>query len=125
VTRARIANLLDRQAQRADRLFGQKATFVRRIEGDLDIETGLQQDTTITKSVRVRSWPLSLKERTDLSAAGILDVETRWAMRVSYQSDISPGDVIRVGSFVYEVVAGGVSTDEHGVEHIILTRRRR
>jgi len=125
VTRARIANLLDRQAQRADRLFGQKATFVRRIEGDLDIETGLQQDTTITKQVRVRSWPLSLKERTDLSAAGILDVETRWAMRVSYQADISPGDVIRVGSFVYEVVAGGVSTDEHGVEHIILTRRRR
>ena len=91
----------------------------------MNITTGEQTSTDVSKSVVVRPWPLTIRDRTEFAAAGLGQVDTRWSMRVHYASDIQPGDVLTVGGFHYEVVDGGASQDELGVEWTIMTRRRR
>lgn len=119
-----IARLLDQHAKHADRLLGVKAKLRRRTFGQLDVATGEQSYTDSITDVMVRSWPLSVRERIGLASAGLDQVDARWTMRGKYVTDIKSDDILTVGTFHYEVVATGVTKDEHGVEWTILTRRR-
>ena len=119
-----IARILDQNAKYADRLIGEKAQLRRRTFGELDVVTGEQAYTDSVTNVMVRSWPLSVREQIELASAGLDRVDARWTMRGKYADDIRSDDILTVGAFHYEVLASGVTRDEHGVEWTILTRRR-
>ena len=119
-----IARVLDQNAKYVDRLIGVKASLRRRTFGELDVVTGEQAYTDSVTDVMVRSWPLSVRERIDLASAGLSQVDARWTMRGKYADDVKPDDILTVGTFHYEVLASGVTRDEHGVEWTLLTHRR-
>lgn len=120
-----LAKQLDAAARHADRIYGKKATLTDRSAVTVDVTTGAQTTTDTSKSVVVRPWPLSIRDRAEFASAGLTQVDTRWAMRVAYAATIEPGDILTVGGFGYLVVDGGATKDEHDVEWTILTRRRR
>lgn len=119
-----IYALLDKHAKKADRLFGQKATLRHRTFGALDVVTGEQTYSDQITQVKVRGWPLSVRERVDLAQAGLNQVDTRWTMRCKHAANIQSDDILTVGAFHYEVLASSATKDEFGVEWTLLTRRR-
>jgi len=125
MTAAALTKQLDKAAKHADRIYGQKATLTDRSAVSVDVTTGAQTTTDTSKTVVVRPWPLSIRDRSEFASAGLTQVDTRWSMRVAHAANIEPGDILTVGSFNYVVVDGGATKDEHGVEWTILTRRRR
>lgn len=119
-----IARLLDQNAKFADRLLGMDGTLRHRTFGDVDVVTGAQSYSDSLTDVRVRSWPLSIFEQSQLSQAGLDRVDTRWALRCKYAMEIHPDDILTVNGYHYEILASGATKDEHGVEWTLLTRRR-
>jgi len=119
-----IHALLDKGAKRADRLMAQKGTLRRRTFGALDVVTGQQLYSDEVTHVKVRSWPLSVRERVDLAEAGLNQVDTRWTLRCAYAANIQSDDILTVGPFHYEVLTSSPTKDEFGVEWTLLTRRR-
>lgn len=115
---------LDQASKYADRLMGKKAKHYSEPEWSFNPATGSQALSTQPKDVVVRPWPIGFKEKVDMSNAGITEVDAKWAMRVKY-GRVEPGDLLTVAGLNYIVVEGGVTTDEHDVDQIILTKRRR
>lgn len=122
----RLAKAYDRASQQLDKRIGNSARYTQITPGALDIETGIQTPTYRRCDVKVRALPLSVRERLDLSAAGLHQVDARWAMRAHYISDVNPGDELRVGGLDYLVLTDPASTlDEFRVEWTLFTRRMR
>lgn len=121
-----LTKMLDRGAKLADNLLGPraKAKLIHRTYGEMDVITGVQAYSDSITEVVLRSWPLSIRERIDLVAAGLQQVDARWTLRVAYASQVNTDDMLKVGDWYYEVLPGGVTKDEFEVEWTILTRRK-
>ena len=65
------------------------------------------------------------EERARLTGAGLTEVSVAWDMRSAHINTIvEPGDLIVTGGFNYEVVPGGATLDELGVDWCIYARRK-
>lgn len=118
-----LTHAIDQSSRHADRLMGKKAKHYHEPEWSFNPDTGAQTLSTQPNDVVVRKWPIGFKEKVDMSNAGITEVDARWTMRVKY-GRVEPGDLLTVSGFSYIVIQGGVTTDEHDVDQIILTKRR-
>lgn len=121
----KLTRHLDRGSRYADKLYGLNAVFINRASVSVDITTGEQTAIETKSNVRIRPWSLSVREQIDFSAAGYMQIDARWTMRVAYASTVEPGDILQVGAFYYEIIPNGVNQDEHAVEWQLLTRRRK
>jgi hypothetical protein len=76
-------------------------------------------------AVFVRSKPIGIRERTDLSQAGLTDVDAVWFLQTTYIANVLPGHILEVpvGGFKYEVKTA--TKDELDIEWTIFTRRIR
>ncbi len=123
--RQQLQKMLNSKSRRADKMWAQSGQLTHHNASTFDPETGNTTYSDTVTPVLVRAWPLSIRERIDLSSAGLTEIDTRYTMRCSQvSSDPIPGDLLRINGFQFEVLPGGVTKDEHDVEYILLTRRR-
>jgi len=121
-----LSRAIDRTTRQIDRAIGVRALFKSVKYGDLDLLTGTQSDLSTTCRVWIRERPISIRELTTLSQAGLTQIEKRWSLRAAYVTTVKPGDVITQGGRSYEVLSDPASSlDEFGIEWTIYTRRVR
>lgn len=100
-----------RLADRLDARFGQDAWYRTTAS-----ETGTK--------VRVRSLPLTVRERSDLTRAGLTDIAARWRMQTKYRSDVKSKHMLYVSGFLHEILdQPAAEADQLGIEWTIYTRR--
>lgn len=124
--RADLVRRIRRVTTYMDKSIGQKAIYRVRTQGDVDVTTGVVAQTVANTNVEVRSRPLSVRERSDLTQAGLGQVDAAWFMQTTYRSgDVQAGHFLEVpvGGFEYEVLSA--TKDELDIEWTIYTRRLR
>lgn len=116
---------VDSVSKKMDKIFGVKGTLYHEPSYSLNLETGTQTLSTQGQSVILRKRPITYNERARLSSAGFTEVSVAWDMRAAHiTTDVEPGDLITTGGFHYEVVPGGATLDELGVDWCIYARRK-
>lgn len=119
-----LAKGIDQVNRQLNRSFGLDAVYTVLTYTEPDLITGQQTPSEQSCRLKVRSMPISLRERLELSKAGINEQMTRWVARKADIADVHPGDRIKVSGLDYEVMSNPASDlDEFGIEWMIYTHR--
>lgn len=123
---ASLQNRADGHLRRLDRKAGFGATYEVYGGSTLNVVTGKMVPTfTSVPNVRVRPYPLSIREKVRIAEAGLVDVDAAWKIRKFYVDEPKPDDAftLSVSGFRYYIVPGGVSLDRLQADWTLYTKR--
>ena len=122
----RLVTQSDNLLIKLDKRVGIDAELVIVGEPVLDIETGLQaaNDTTIP-DVRVRNISLSIRELTEVTDAGLSQVEKVFRMRKFYANELKTDDRLKLIPTGFEYLILRPDLDDLEIQWTLFTRRLR
>ena len=126
MSKKQLSKRLDTINKRMDRLYGMDASYNARVIGAFNPTTGAQTITDNVSTIRVRAEPITLRERADLSAAGVNQETTRWNIRKAEVATVKAGDILTIDSLQYEVQSEPSATlDEFELVWTVFAQRIR